>query len=333
MSPDHILTRLRAADPVTWLRDETDAYAPPPRHVMERIVASTPPPPPRGRWRRRLVIAAATASVAAAAALGLLQLLPSDKRVDLAAKAYAATAPGDSVVYTKLTLESSTTPGFHPGPGPDGDRTTEEIWQYRGRAHRVTDVIRVGGNDAGRTWRYEYDTRGDVLRALYPNGTVDTLRRTDNSQIRRIFESETQTVVDLFRKRYADAQLRDAGKTIFAGRPARAYEVIKAPTPKRTPVPVPDRETFYLDPENGLPLGSASVTYGWSVGRLNPKDLRPPRRPAVKPDVEHRSTVIVDRYERLPATPENLAKLDAPAIDAAASEPLSRPRRKGNPKG
>jgi hypothetical protein len=309
-----ILTRLRAADPVTWLRDETDAYAPPPRHVMERIVASTPPPPPRGHWRRRLVIAAAAASFIAAAALGLLQVLPSDKDVDLAAKAYAATTPGDSVVYSRLTLETMTTPGLH-------DRTSQEIWQYRDRAHRIETTVELRGKRAGQTWRYEYETRGDRTRALYPTGKVDTWRAG---------AIERQTIVERFRTRYADAQLRDAGETIFAGRRAHAYRVVgrPAPRPKTRPMLVPDRETFYLDPESSLPLGSVGEFYGGGGGLAPSTDP-----PTGKPVVALRTTEVVEHFERLPPTPENLAKLDAPAIDAADSEPLSRPRRKGNPKG
>jgi hypothetical protein len=334
MSNDHLLARLRAADPVTWLRHETDAYAPPPRHVMAQIVASTPPPPPRGRRRRRLVLAAAAASIVAAAALGLLQLLPSDKRVDLAAKAYAATAPGDSVVYTERTLERTITPGFESAPAPDSQRIEERMWQHGDRVHRLSTILQWSGNGEPRRWNYEYDKRGDTLRILNPDGTVDTIRQGDPGwdpdETRQVLEGEQQTIVERFRTRYARAQLRDAGETVFVGRPAHAYVVISWPRPKTKPEPAPVRETFYLDPASGLPLGSVSVLSTWRSGKVNPRTRRliPPTGP---PDAEHRFTEIVDRYERLPATPENLAKLDAPAIDAArpkSSEAFGRPRRK-----
>jgi hypothetical protein len=333
MTRDRLLARLRAADPLTWLRHESDAYGPPPRHVMERILASSGPPPPRSRWRWRLVVGTAAAGVVAAAALGVLQALPSNDRVDLAAKAFAATAPGDSVVYTERTLEQTITPGYRSAPAPDSQRTQERVWQRGDRVHRLSTTVEWGGNDTPRRFDYEYDKRGDALRILNPDGTVDTIRQGDPGwdpdETRQVLDAEQQTIVERFRARYARAQLRDAGETVFAGRTAHAYEVIRQAAPKTVPPPSPTRETFYLDPARGLPLGSVSVLYVMSVRKANPRTGR-----LVPPNsrIEHRFTEVVDRYERLPPTPENLARLDAPAIDAAASEPLGRPRRERNPK-
>ena len=47
---------------------------------------------------------------------------------------------------------------------------------------------------------------------------------------------------------------------------------------------------------------------------IDPKTCKPVRGEFTG---EMRTTETVDRFERLPATPENLALLDAPAIDAA----------------
>ena len=49
---------------------------------------------------------------------------------------------------------------------------------------------------------------------------------------------------------------------------------------------------------------------------IDPQTRKPARGERIG---ELRTTETVDRFERLPATPENLKLLDAPAIDAAAT--------------
>jgi hypothetical protein len=72
-------------------------------------------------------------------------------------------------------------------------------------------------------------------------------------------------------------------------------------------------ETYYLDPDSGLPLGSVRTL--------------PMRDPDTgRPTAEARFTEILRRMERLPATPENLARLTAPWADA-------QPRRTPSPTG
>lgn len=303
------IARLRGADPVTWLRDETDVDAPPPADVLARIVAIPPPEPPRRR--RRALIAVPVAAVLAVG-LALVLLLPSSAdRVDLAAKAYAKTAPGDAVVYTEWTIERT----MPTGDDVTRDRIQDRSWQYRGRAHRLSTTIGLSGHEEGKCWDYEYDVNGDTMRILNPDGTVDTIRvgdpgwKTDEPEM--AIRGETMTMVDRFREEYADAQLRDAGETTFAGRRAHAYEVLGQSKPGDSP----KRETFYLDAESGLPLGSVTVFRFRGVSHVDPRTGRLRATPESNVE-EHRFTEIVDRYERLPPTPENLARLDAPAIDA-----------------
>ena len=113
------LTRLRDADPASAHRDRTSA--PPPAHVLERIVAT--PPPDARRHRRRLLPAGAAVAVAALAAVAFLVLGGSS--ADLAARAYAATAPEDAVILTQTTLTPSGPAGTAPSPArPHGSAAT-----------------------------------------------------------------------------------------------------------------------------------------------------------------------------------------------------------------
>ncbi len=64
--------------------------------------------------------------------------------------------------------------------------------------------------------------------------------------------------MERFRARYE--AMRDAGETTFNGRPARAY--------------TSGRETFYVDRDTALPLGSVSTVTVYSVA-LDPQTRRP----------------------------------------------------------
>ena len=279
------LTRLQDADPVTHLRTETDIDAPPPVAVLSRIVATPAPRPRRRRLGHAPRIALVTAAVAAAALA--VALLPQTGD-DLAARAYAATAPADAVIYTQTTIETV-------GPGTHRNVSRTRTWQ---RGDRMRDVMDI--EQDGESFRYEHDQRGNVFRTLY-NGRVQSIRSDDpgwkNDEGREGFAANLQTVVERFRARYE--AMRDAGETTFNGRPARAY--------------TSGRETFYVDRDTALPLGSVSTVTVYSVA-VDPKTRRPVRG---KPIGEMHTTEIVDNFERLPATPGNLALLDAPAIDAA----------------
>jgi hypothetical protein len=139
-----------------------------------------------------------------------------------------------------------------------------------------------------------------VFRTLL-DGKVRAIRSDDpgwrNDEGRKSFAENLQTVVERFRARYQG--MRDAGDATFNGRPARAY--------------TSGDETFYVDRETALPLGSVTTPSVYGV-KLDPKTRKPVRG---EKNGEMRITEIVDRFERLPATAANLELLDAPAIDAA----------------
>jgi hypothetical protein len=208
--------------------------------------------------------------------------------VDLAARAYAATAPEDAVILTQTTLTSE-----RPGGHRTVTRTTG--WQRGDRMHNVMEI-----DEDGREWRYEHDQNGPVFRTLV-DGKVQSIRSDDpgwkDDEGTKGFAENLQTVVERFRARYRD--MRDAGDTTFNGRAARAY--------------TSGGETYYVDRETALPLGSVIKATIYGV-KVDPKTRKPV---AGEPTGVMTTTETVDRFERLPATAANLALLDAPAIDAA----------------
>ena len=316
MTPPDPLTRLRARDPVTWLREQAGADEPPPGAVLARILA-TPPEPRRPRPRRRLVLAAAVVAVAVIAALAMV--LPSDTRVDLAARAYAATAPADAVVFTEEVHET-TARRLRPGsqPLPPAQSSVIRMWQRGDRMHNKMWDVQA---DKEKRWYYEHEQNGDTLRTLNPDGTVDTMRvgdpGWDPEEVRYVFATGRRTIVEQFRARYADAELRELGETTFDGKRAREYEVIarRPPPPDRFPPPMPkQQERFYIDVATGLPLGSRSVLPLRGV-KVDP-ETRKPVHATDEPYGEMIFTQVIKRFEKLPVTAENLALLDAPAIDA-----------------
>lgn len=296
MTDTDLLTLLREADPAE--RVGVDLDAPPPAAVLERITA-TPPRRPR-RARRRLVIAALGAGAVAAAVVALLSL---GSTIDPAARAYAQTAPGEHILHVDLTL--TTVMG---GGHALNQRIDEQIWQYRDRTHRVETTIQHD-DKAGTPERETFDhvKVGDVLRTRMDDGEIQTLRASDSDEARAAIEVDTDFIAS-FRRRYASHSLRDKGETDFAGRRARAYEVIDpgAPVPGVRKPPV-DSVTYYLDAESGDPLGSVSTI------SLHEPELVPGGTLTAGPKSgEMRMTEVVNRIERLPLTPANLARLTAP---------------------
>src|SRR3954469_4898552 len=304
------LTLLREAHPADRLGVDLDA--PPPADMLERITAT--PRRPRRRARRRLVVAAVAAGAAAAAAAAVA---PSGSTFDPAARAYAQTAPGRHILHVDLTLTTTTT-----GPIAIEQRTDEEIWQYGDRTHRVEQSTQHD-DSAGTPEHETFDhvKVGDVERTRMDSGEIQILRATDSGEARQALTTDTDFIAS-FRRRYASHTLRDAGETTFAGRRARAYVVTdpEAQTPGGLPSIAFDSETYYIDAKTGDPLGS--------IQSLALRELKrgPDGKPAVGPDGkpifgakigEQRATEVVNRLERLPLTPENLARLSAPWADGA----------------
>ena len=163
--------------------------------------------------------------------------------------------------------------------------------------HNVMDIVQDG-----KAYRYEHDQNGPVFRTLI-DGRVRAIRSDDpgwkDDEGNKGFAENLQTVVERFRARYRG--LHDAGRHDLQ-RPAgarlhqRRRDLLRRP---RHRAPARQRDS----PRR--PTASRST-------RETRKPVQGERRPA-----DMRITETVDRFERLPATPENLELLDAPAIDAA----------------
>jgi len=276
------LTRLREADPAAH------ADPAPPQALLQAILAAPPERPRRRRRAPRIVLAGATlaaAAVVAVAALPGAERAPAPIRHSLVERAIAATAPKpDFITYTVTTTVQTGQPELQ-------SRDTLEQWQYRDRMHNIMGTVQPRG-----TWRYEHDQQGGTFRTLMHNdkggSEYQITRRTDPGwdpeELDQGFKAGVTTLVDRFRAQIAKAQ--DLGTTTFNGRPAHAYRGA-ADAKER----VLGATTYYVDPETALPLGSRMTFSGIEI------------------------VTTVDRYAQLAPTPENLAKLDAPALDAAAA--------------
>jgi hypothetical protein len=293
-----LITLLREADPAERL--DVDLHAPPPAAVLERIIAA-PPRRRRDRAPRRIAVAAVALTAAAAAAVALLS---SGAKFDPAATAYAQTAPGPHVLHVVVSTSMVMT-----GRHPIRQQNRDEMWQYGGRSHRVTDTAQQddsAGTPPHETFEYVKD--GDVLRARMQDGEIQTTRASDGDEARQILQTESDFVA-AFRRRYEKHALRDAGETTFAGHRARAYVVTDALNPSPGVMrPPASTETYYIDAETGDPLGSTQ-TLALYEPKIGP-DHKPV--PSTVRSGEMRITEIVERLERLALTPGNLAKLTAP---------------------
>ena len=129
------LTRLKRADALVYLdaRDDAPARA----DVLERIVANAPP-----AQRRRGRLAPAAVAVAAVGIAVLAAWLWSGGKVDLATRAYGATAPENYVIFTVTTTEMSN------DAARMQQRTRLTMWQRGDRMHNVEEVAQAGGTPA-----------------------------------------------------------------------------------------------------------------------------------------------------------------------------------------
>jgi hypothetical protein len=255
------------------------------------------------------VIGVVSATAMAAAAVALL---PGGSPIDPAARAYAQTAPGEHVLHVDLTLTTVMT-----GDHPMQQRTDDQIWQYRDRAHRV-ETTTQHDDRAGTPERETFDhvKVGDVMWTRMDDGEIQTLRASDSDEARMAVEVDRDFIAS-FRRRYASHSLRDAGETEFAGRRARAYEVTnpRAPTPGIMRLPV-DSETYYVDAETGDPLGSVKTLALRTFKRPDGQSkFRADSVPVGPKTGEMRMTEVVNRIERLPLTPENRARLTADWVE------------------
>lgn len=273
-----VLDRLTAADPV---RD--DAPAPPDERLKRRIVSA----PAHRRRSRRLVPALVAGAAIAAAGLALVTG-SGGSGVDLAERAYAQTAPGDAVIH--FVVRSSF--GF----GPDGREhytvSRAERWVHGRRSRTLVTLT-----ENGRSMTYDQVLGADgVLRSHLPEGEVQLVRPRDGAEAREILDEAQDDAVALFRREYEAGALEDAGSTTFHGHEARMYVREQTRTfPARPNDPVAPRwqrtrREFFLDAQTAEPLGLREQSVN-ATGRLEQE-------------------MVIERFERLPATPENLRHLE-----------------------
>lgn len=291
--PDPVL-ELREHDPAAYARTT------PPRDVLERILV-TPLEPQRQR-RRAPKMALAAAALAAAAVIAIAALpgaenAPAPIRASLAERAFAATAPVPGfITYTETTTVQTGVPSIE-------SRDTLRQWQYRDRMHNLQSTQQQRG-----TWIYEHDQNGGTFRTLMNGHELQVTKKTDPgwdaNELDESFKVGVTTLVERFRAEISRG--KDLGETTFNGKAAHAYRVTS--DGQRM---LPGTVTYYINPTTALPLGSQmSVPVNEpTVAGGKPK----PGESAGTITI----TTTVDRYEHLAPTPDNLAQLDAPNIDAA----------------
>jgi hypothetical protein len=265
------------------VRDADPARTPTPEDELDALVAQaraiTAHAPTRKAERRprRALIAV---PAAAAALLVALAFALHHGGASLAAKAYAATAPGDEIVHE---ISVRTSPN-----GGDATQIVEEQWS-RPADGTARSVQTTDGREIAES---TVDARG-ALHIVTSDGYASTIK-PDSAATRHWIE-DARSVTQWFREEYATRSLHDDGMTTFAGRRVHAYSTdvnaseaeqrfIGATTP-------PAHETFYLDPETALPVGVRALVSGTHGGKPGVFDT------------------VIERYEKLPATPANLAKL------------------------
>jgi hypothetical protein len=270
------LDMLRTIDPAAEAReDERDA---------ERLLLSVlaEPRPTRRRRvslpRRRLLVAI---PAAAAALLVALPLALNHGGQSLAAKAYAATNPGDEILH-----EVSVSNVLQPSGTPT---QTQESWSrpVDGTARSLTSAVGkkqseiVIGADGVAHLHSPYATHPDEV--LNPDGrnVIPVVRR---------FLDGVQSVTLGFRDDYAGQQLHDEGTTTLDGRTVHAYSADTKEWFPEDHAYATFHRTFYIDPDTTLPVAERVEMPGPNGTTI--ADL-----------------TVVKTYEKLPATPENLAKL------------------------
>jgi hypothetical protein len=276
------LERLRASDPAR------DLEPTPPDELLRAIVAT----PRRPRRRRAALLLAPVTGAAAVAAL----LLAPTGSTDLAARAYAQTAPAnDSILYVRTTMRQRMVVR---GRTERDETSRRERWQQGARWHSIL-------HHQGEVYE---EVRGADGVLHLPDGT--TARREDGGDAQDYIDRSEPGFLTNFRRAYESGRLDESGDARFAGRAAKRYVVVDR---------YGGRSEYFLDAETGAPLGSSQrmVMFAPKIG--------PDRRPAVgKPNGYLFLTETVEALQQLPPTPENLAKLSGPT-----SAPAARPGQPG----
>lgn len=281
-----VLDRLARHDPA----DGLDAT--PPDALLAQLLAEPQTPSTASRSRRA---ARPVLAMAAAVVLTVGVVAGRDGGVpDLAARAYAQTDPRGVVLHVvRSGRTESSGSGLVDGSG------TAETWTYGDEAH----VVLTERQDDGQTSTYDQLLGADgVLRNRIDGVHERVIDPQDSLEVRAAIASLRGDFVGDFRKRYERGALDDTGTTTFAGRAARRYVVDGQPPVG--PGPGAAREEYFLDAETGAPLGSVMTHRLYKPQLVDGKLIR-----RGKLDGTLRSTQVIDRLERLPATPANLAKV------------------------
>jgi hypothetical protein len=300
MTPD-VLDRLRRRDPAA------DLQPPPPDDLLARLIAEPRPAaaPRRSPLADRRVRIAVGVAAAAALAGGVSVAGLGGASPDLAARAYAQTDPARGVLHVFLR---DRTEFDGPQKPPDTDGTVES-WVHGDEAHTI-----LRGENGTLTSDQLLGADG-VIRNVTDTGELQTLSPDDGAEAREIIARSRQDFVSDFRSRYERGVLDDTGDTTFMGRAARRYVV----THPGVHVAGGDRrvgastEEYFVDPSNGAPLGSifSSALYVPHTGKDGKAVLGKDGHPVLddEPSGTVRFIQAVEKIERLPATPANLAKV------------------------
>ncbi len=244
--------------------------------------------PRRPQKRRRPRATRLLLPLAAAAAVTGAAVLEPGGSTDLAAKAYAQTAPPPAqILYVRTTMrETIDTPAHH-----DVNTSTTEVWERGGVSH---SILRYGPGLRHRT--DEWLAADGTLRLRSDVSGEETTRRQDGQEQREYIDRKAPGFVATFRRDYERGRLDARGDARFAGRPARRYVVTTEG----------DRQESYLDAESGAPLGSKH-TVTLSEVRIGP-DRKPLPEPGKRSGTASYVTTV-EALDHLPPTPANLAKL------------------------
>ena len=238
------LERLRTADPARDL--DPDAAGGPPARDRRHAAAQAQPQAPR---------AALALVPVTAAALAALFLLPGGS-TDLAARAYAQTAPeANSILYVRSTMQ----------PRDGAGRPAPSRTRPRGAS---------AGSRAGAGARYCIARARCTWRSATPTAScacpmATTARREDGGDAEYYIDRSEPGFLANFRKAYENGRLDESGDARFAGRAAKRYVVTDR---------YGSRSEYFLDAETGMPLGSRQrmVIYSAEIGPDRTPELGKP---------------------------------------------------------
>lgn len=296
---DDVLDRLHRHDPAA------DLDASPPDELFARLLAEPRTAPANSGgplMRSRPVRITMAVAVTIALLVGVSIGRDGGATPDLAARAYAQTDAASRILHVVLRTHT-----VFPGDEIPDTRSTTERWVYGDETHTVLTQFDAKGRETFTSDQL-LGADGVIHNHLSDTGETQTVKPSDGAEAREIIAHSRRDIVADFRSRYERGVLDEAGTTMFEGRRARRYVVDASATSPGGRKGPAQREEYFLDAATGTPLGWVAEMAIYSL----PKDGAVPthdgkihgRRLGLM-----RSTVVVERIERLPATQANLAKV------------------------